>query len=167
MSYVSRTLGPHERILYATGYHWLIWLGIVALIVPAPTFAVIALPYTADEYAYLLLGVVALPFGLLYFARAISTEIAVTTDRYIHKTGLISFDTEDVGLEMIETVIVEQSILGRLLGYGTLRVHGTGQNFIEVRMIDRPVRLRHQIQLAREGQQSREAAEATPASLQA
>ena len=166
MSYVSRTLAPHERILFTAGYHWLLWLGIALLIAPAPIVAIVAYPYTVGEYAYLLLGLAALPFGLVYFARAVSSEIAVTTDRYIRKAGLISFDTEEVGLEMIETVIVEQSILGRVLGYGTLCVHGTGQNQIEVSMIDRPVRLRHQIQLAREGQQSRESASPEPAGLQ-
>ena len=166
MSYVSRTLAPHERILFTAGYHWLLSLGIALMIAPAPIVAIVAYPYTVGEYAYLLLGLTALPFGLVYFARAVSSEIAVTTDRYIRKAGLISFDTEEVGLEMIETVIVEQSILGRVLGYGTLRVHGTGQNQIEVSMIDRPVRLRHQIQLAREGQQSRESAGSQPAGLQ-
>jgi uncharacterized membrane protein YdbT with pleckstrin-like domain len=137
------------------------------LIVPAPAYAILGYPYSADDYAYLLASLLALAFGVVYFARAVSTEMAVTTDRFVRKTGLVSFDTEEVGLEMIETVIVEQSILGRVLGYGTLRVHGTGQNFIEVSMINRPVRLRHQIQLAREGQQSREATEAAPAGLQA
>lgn len=166
MSYVSRTLGSHERILFTAGYHWLLWLGIALLIAPAPTVAVFGYPYTADDYAYLLLGLAALPFGLVYFARAVSSEIAVTTDRFIRKAGLISFDTEEVGLEMIETVIVEQSILGRVLGYGTLRVHGTGQNQIEVSMIDRPVRLRLQIQLARESQQSKETLSPEPAGLQ-
>lgn len=166
MSYVGRTLAPHERILFTTGYHWLVWLGIALLVAPAPAVAV-GYPYATDEYVYLLLALAALPFGLVYLAQVLSTEIAVTTDRFIRKSGLLSLETEEVGLEAIETVIVEQSILGRVLGYGTLRAHGTGQNLIEVRMIDRPVRLRRHIQLAREGQQSRDDTDPEPADAQA
>ena len=157
MSYVRRTLAPNERLLFMTGYHWLVWLEAAALTAPAVAVGIGGYPYSAVEYIYLLLSLIALPFGLMYFGRAVSTEIAVTTDRFVRKTGIVSFDTEELSLDKIETVVVEQTILGRLLAYGTFRVHGTGQGSIEVKMIYLPVRLRHQIQIAREGQQSRTA----------
>jgi uncharacterized membrane protein YdbT with pleckstrin-like domain len=151
VNYVKRTLGPHERILFTTNYHWLVWLGIALLIAPAPAVAIAGYPFDAIGYVYLTLASIALLTGLVFLERVISTEIAVTSDRFIRKSGLISFDAEEVSLDKIETVAVEQSVLGRLLGYGVFRVHGTGTGSIEVRMIDRPVRLRQQIQLAREG----------------
>lgn len=133
MSYVSRTLGSKEKILFSTSYHLFYWLG-----------------------GFLLcLTIIGLPWGLWILVRAISSEIAVTSDRFVRKTGLISFQTEEVSLDKIEEVTVDQTILGRLFGYGTLQVHGTGTGTIEVKMVDDPVRLRREIQTAREGLRSR------------
>jgi uncharacterized membrane protein YdbT with pleckstrin-like domain len=154
MSYVRRTLSPNESVLFMTGYHWLVWLEAAVLTAPAVAVLIAGYPYGALDYAYLVPSLVALPFGLMYFGRAVSTEIAVTSDRFVRKTGIISFDTEELALDKIETVAVEQSIVGRLLGYGSVRVHGTGAGFIEVRMVELPTRLRHQIQIAREQQQT-------------
>jgi cytochrome c biogenesis factor len=150
MSYITRTLGPHERILFITGYHWLVWLAAAILTAPAVAIAVGGYPYDALDYAYLALSLGPLSFGLFYFGRAMSTEIAVTSECFIRKSGIVSFETEELELDNIETVSVEQSILGRVLGYGTLAVHGTGQEEIKVSMVNRPVALRRQIQLARE-----------------
>lgn len=150
MSYITRTLGPHERILFVTGYHWLVWLGAALCI--APTIAILAggYPYEPADYAFLALCFGALPFGLFYLGRAISTEIAVTNERFVKKSGIVSFDTEEIGLDNIETISVEQPILGRLLGYGTLTVHGTGREQIKISMINRPVSLRRHIPMAQE-----------------
>ena len=151
MSYVARTLGPHEQILYMTGYHWLVWLG--ATLLCTPTLGVLAAgyPFGVLDYGILGLSLIPLPFGLYYFGKALSTEIAVTSECFIHKSGIISFQTEELELDNIEKVTVAQSILGRLLGYGTLTAHGTGSEEIRVDMVRRPIALRRQIQFAREG----------------
>lgn len=149
MSYVGRTLGPKEHVLFLTGYHWLVWLEAALLSAPAPAIAIGGYPYSGVELTYLAVALIALPYGLFLFGRAVSTEIVVTTNRFIRKTGLVSFDTEEIGLANIETVMVEQTVLGRLLGYGTVRVHGEGKNWIEIKMVELPVRLRRQLQIAR------------------
>ena len=151
MSYVARTLGPHEQILYMTGYHWIVWLG--AALACAPVFGVLVAghPFDPLDYAIMGLGLIPLPFGLYYFGKALSTEIAVTNECFIHKSGIVSFQTEELELDNIEKITVAQSILGRLLGYGTLTAHGTGSEEIRVDMVSRPVALRRQIQFAREG----------------
>lgn len=151
MSYVARTLGPHEQILYMTGYHWVVWLGAALLCAPTVGVLVAGYPFTALDYSILGLSLVPFPFGLYYFGKALSTEIAVTSECFIHKSGIVSFKTEELELDNIEKVTVAQSIPGRLLGYGTLTAHGTGSEEIRVDMVHRPVALRRQIQLAREG----------------
>jgi uncharacterized membrane protein YdbT with pleckstrin-like domain len=118
MSYVQRTLGNKETVLFSTGYHWLYWLGVS-----------------------LLAG---------RFIRGISLEVAVTTDRFVKKTGFVSITTEEVSLDKIEEVNVDESILGRIFGYGTVSVHGTGAGDISVDLVTDPVGLRRQIQTARE-----------------
>lgn len=150
MSYLTLTLGSHERILFKTGYHWLVWFGAAMLVVPAVGVALGRFPFDALDYGYLSLGLIPLPFGVYYFARAMLVEIAVTNERFVYKTGLIAFRTEEIGLDNIETIEVEQSILGRLLGYGTITVRGTGSEYVKIRMVSDPVGLRRHIPMAPE-----------------
>lgn len=128
-SYVSQTLGSKEQILYSSGYHWLYSLGAMLLTI----------------------SIVGLPWGLAMFVRAFATEIAVTSDRFVRKTGLIAIKSEEVSLDKIEEVTVDQSVLGRIFGYGNVQVHGTGMGDIKCSMVDNPIRLRREIQTAREG----------------
>ena len=150
MGYVARALAPHERILFMTGYHWLLWLG--ATVLTAPAFSVIIAGYPFDRfgYAYLGLSLIPLPFGLYALGKLFSIEIAVTNERFIKKSGLVGFAAEELGLENVELISVEQSVLGRILGYGTVTMHGTGQEEIRVSMVRQPIRLRREIQTARE-----------------
>lgn len=81
----------------------------------------------------LVLGVVLVPFyGLGVIAwvaaylRYIGTELAVTNRKIIAKTGVIRRDTIEMLLERVESVQVRQSLLGRLLNYGSVIVSGAG-----------------------------------------
>ena len=150
MSYVTRTLGAKERILYRTGYHWLYWLAANVLAAPAFAIALAGYPYGPREYFLGVFALVALPFGLTMLVRAYATEIVLTSDRFVKKHGLISYEVEEVSLDKIEEVTLAESVLGRILDYGTLHVHGTGEANILVRMVAHPVELRRRIQSARE-----------------
>ena len=55
------------------------------------------------------------------------TELSVTNHRVIYKTGFIRRHTVEMNMDKVETVNVDQTILGRILGYGTIHVLGTGQ----------------------------------------
>jgi hypothetical protein len=152
MSYVSRTLGKSESILFSTGYHWLYWLGVALLSGP---FLVLLIAGTLNGFPardIFLLILAALPFcyGAYRFVHGIALEIAVTSDRFVKKSGLVSIQTEEVSLDKIEEVNIEESILGRVFGFGAIFVHGTGAGNIRVQMVRDPVNLRRQIQTARE-----------------
>jgi uncharacterized membrane protein YdbT with pleckstrin-like domain len=151
MSYVKRTLGTKETELYSTGYHWLYWSGVALLMIP---FVLTALGSVASGsgWSYALLALFLAPFvyGAYYFIHGIALEVAVTTDRFVKKTGLVSITSEEVSLDKIEEVNVDETILGRIFGFGTVSVHGTGTGKIYVRMMTDPIRLRREIQTARE-----------------
>ena len=151
MSYINQTLGSKERILYQTGYHWLYWLGAGLLIAPVIAVAAVGYPYGNLSKVLLVAGLLLLPFGLRLLMRAWTTDIAVTSDRFVRKTGFIAIKSEEVSLDKIEEVTVDQSILGRLFGYGNVQVHGTGMGDIKCYIVDSPVRMRREIQTAREG----------------
>ncbi len=150
MSYVSRTLGSKEKVLFLTGYHWLYWLGTAILISPFVVAAIARIPYSGFDFILLALTGVPALYGLYYFVHGVALEVAVTTDRFVKKTGFISIETEEVSLDKIEEVNVGETILGRVFGYGTVDVHGTGAGAIHIVMITDPVRLRREIQSARE-----------------
>jgi uncharacterized membrane protein YdbT with pleckstrin-like domain len=74
------------------------------------------------------------------------TEIAVTDRRVIFKTGFIRRDTNEMQMDKVESVRVDQSILGRVLDYGDVTVLGTGKGeFTRLKTIAAPLDLRNQI----------------------
>lgn len=131
MSYVAKTLAPHETIYFRAKFHWL---------------------YTLQAFLWLIfLGIILV--GIYQFfalmIRMWTTEIVVTTDRLVVKTGFISRKTQEVSLEKVEEIKLHQSIMGRILGYGDIDIHGTGVGNIQLPTIDDPVALRRAIQEAR------------------
>lgn len=150
MSYVSRTLGKNEKILFSTGYHWLYWLGVALLAGPFVLVGLLGIPYQAREIFLLLVAAIPFVYGVYCAIHGLALEIAVTTDRFVKKTGLISIKTEEVSLDKIEEVNIEESITGRIFGFGTIFVHGTGAGNIRVNLVRDPVHLRREIQTARE-----------------
>lgn len=71
-----------------------------------------------------------------------ATELAVTNKRIIVKLGVIRRATTELYLTRIEGVEVEQSILGRILGYGTVYVRGIGTEIAPVANISNPLGFR-------------------------
>jgi uncharacterized membrane protein YdbT with pleckstrin-like domain len=75
----------------------------------------------------------------------LETEFAVTDRRVIYKRGFISRHTVEMNMDKIESVDVDQSLLGRLFNYGTIHVLGTGQGIECLRQIGAPLALRNAI----------------------
>jgi uncharacterized membrane protein YdbT with pleckstrin-like domain len=129
MSYVNSVLQPGERIIMRGHLHWIVYWHAILFFVLAIVFAAWGGPggmgvmasYTAMAFAAL--GV--LSFAHAWFIRWI-TEIAVTDRRIIYKRGFITRHTEEMNMDKVASVDVDQSILGRMLDYGTIHVMGTG-----------------------------------------
>ena len=92
--------------------------------------------------AFAVLAVLSFVHG--WFQRWI-TEIAVTDRRVIYKRGFINRHTIEMNMDKVATVDVDQSVLGRLLNYGTVTVQGTGMSFEPLRRIEAPLALRNAI----------------------
>jgi uncharacterized membrane protein YdbT with pleckstrin-like domain len=90
-------------------------------------------------------GVVGILLLLGAWIRRQSTEIAVTDKRVIYKRGLLSRHTVEMNVSKIETVDVEQGLAGRIWGYGTLLIRGTGAGFEPLEGIGSPLRIRNAI----------------------
>jgi uncharacterized membrane protein YdbT with pleckstrin-like domain len=73
------------------------------------------------------------------------TEIAVTDRRVIYARGFIQRHSIEVHMDKIESVDVDQSVLGRLFDYGDVTIHGTGTTLEPLRDVDRPIAFRNQV----------------------
>lgn len=99
-------------------------------------------------FPYLFFGVLLAPvligFALLIAAwiKYKTTELAITNKRVIAKFGFVSRRTVELNIQKIETVQVEQSVLGRLFDYGTIIVAGGGNPFAPVPGISDPLAFR-------------------------
>jgi uncharacterized membrane protein YdbT with pleckstrin-like domain len=78
--------------------------------------------------------------------RWLATEVGVSSKRVLIKTGLFSRRSIEVQLPKVESIGVEEPVMGRILGYGTVVVRGTGGTSETFRGIAHPNRLRRQVQ---------------------
>jgi uncharacterized membrane protein YdbT with pleckstrin-like domain len=74
-----------------------------------------------------------------------TTETDVTNLRVVHKTGFIKRRTFEMSLDKVESVDVNQSILGRLLNYGDVTVRGVGEGAETISTIASPLDFRNHI----------------------
>ncbi len=151
MGYVERHLLPNERVIYKTKLHWVLFLkpALVTLLGLAITVALGAL--TQVEWLwYLSLLVIAagLVWGAIQAVELVTSEFAVTTTRLIFKVGLIGRYTMELLLGKVESIGVQQTLVGRLLNYGDLVVTGTGGAREVFRRVHDPIGFRNHVQQA-------------------
>jgi len=147
-SYVDSVLAPGEKIIHrASISHWnfaLSYLVGFALIA-----AGLAAFFMSDRREVFVGAAVALAIGLVVLLaaaiRRATTELVLTDRRIITKRGLISRDTVEMNLGKVESVHVNQSLLGRLLDYGDVTVVGTGASLEPLIGIARPLELRRKL----------------------
>jgi uncharacterized membrane protein YdbT with pleckstrin-like domain len=151
MKYDEQVLQPGETVIYATSLHWLVYLRAILLLILA-LLCLMASASVTEQVAVSTLKIVAALFGLLGLASALraaiwraGTELAVTDRRVIYKTGIFRRHTIEMNRSKVETVGVNQSILGRILGYGTVVVRGTGGSFEPIPFIGDPLGFRSHI----------------------
>ena len=152
MSYVNATLQAGERVTASASRHWIIYLRplLWAAIGLCLIFASSKTNPTSGLAAATILG------GITIFLIALvsligkwfdnsTMELAVTDRRVIYKSGFIRRHTVEMNMGKIESVIVDQSILGRLLDFGTIHIKGTGQSIENLRSISCPLAVRNSI----------------------
>lgn len=142
MSYVTSVLRPDETILAIGRMHWIVYVRGVVVLVVGLGIALVSIEGAAGGVIRATGGLIAL-LGLLMVAWAwieqATTEIAVTTKRVIQKRGLIWRKTAEMNMDKVESVLVDQSLVGRLLNYGTIVVRGTGSGIEGLRFIADPL----------------------------
>lgn len=160
MSYISANLIPNERILYRTSLHWKIFVPAVLLLLLCVPVIVVAIDGGLNPYLSLSVQVVPFVAFLSAFLTWHFSEFGVTDKRVLIKTGIVGRHTLETLLTKVENIGVEQSVWGRLFGFGTIYVTGTGSTKETFPGIDAPLEFRKQTAVAFE--ERRPSARASP-----
>ncbi len=149
MGYVEKVLQDSEVVRKKGKIHWIIYArGFVLLILGVVTASVVNAADPSRHPAFLIAGFFFVFGGLsllsAWFIR-VTTEIAVTDRRIIYKKGFISRKTLEMNMTKVESVDVDQSVLGRILNYGTLTVRGTGAGMEPLKRVAAPLELRNMV----------------------
>ena len=133
-TYVDQVLLPGETIAWRARYHWITYGWPIFWTLVTLGFGI----------------VITLPWAIVVWINQKSTDLVATDRRLIHKTGLISRKVTESRLGKIETINVDQGILGRMLGYGTVSVTGTGVSAVSFPNIADPLGFKRAIEIAAE-----------------
>jgi uncharacterized membrane protein YdbT with pleckstrin-like domain len=165
MGYVDRNLVPGETLLYRTRHHWFVLLGPLfgGLLLLVPGVALLVEAIATRDSAGLAVGSTTISPKLMSIAGAVlmlaaiivfsygvakrnATEMAVTNRRVLIKTGMGSRRTLDLMLSRVESIGVEETTMGRVFGYGSVVVRGTGGTPEPFMMIAHPQEFRRAVQ---------------------
>jgi uncharacterized membrane protein YdbT with pleckstrin-like domain len=145
MTYIDESLGSNESLHYRARFPGARYAGAWGLLVLIGIPAILTAASGYDRIGLMLILV-----GLAVFVALMlpmwTTEIGVTTQRLIFKRGLFWRKTKELQLRAIEEVNLDQGLIGRLLNYGRINLHGTGLDDISLPMLAEPVALQRAIQ---------------------
>jgi hypothetical protein len=149
--YIDDILQPGEKVLYSTNAHWIFYLPAIGAGIVAIFFLVVSRVFAEGSLTLVCLALAAIAalFALYLMLTAWfhrwTTETDVTNLRVVHKTGFIKRRTFEMSLDKVESVDVNQSILGRLMNYGDVTVRGVGEGAETIKTIASPLDFRNHI----------------------
>jgi uncharacterized membrane protein YdbT with pleckstrin-like domain len=149
--YIDEILQPGEKVLYSTNAHWIFFLPAIIGWIVAGAMLVLStmVPPGSPVLICLALAAIAAIAALYKTATAWfhrwTTETDVTNFRVVHKTGFVQRQTFEMSVDKVESVDVNQSILGRILNYGDVTVLGVGEGGKTLNMIASPLSFRNAI----------------------
>jgi len=156
MNYIDSTLMKNEVVLYRTKPHWIIfapaviWFIVCIIlfiyepkIVPV-SFRTTSVPvYLAIAYIALLLAIF---FAVSSYVNYQTSEYGITNKRVLVKIGFIRRISLEIFHNKIEAIRVYQSVLGRLLNYGSIIIVGVGGSQDPFAYIPDPLGFRKKVQ---------------------
>ena len=167
MGYIKQTLSDGEELVASFNLNIWMYFGIYFQL--ALSIGIIIFSFVAEDIFYDILdssgvanqvgnipdGIISkviLFIGVLLFAKGLyqyllfkSLDMGITDKRVVYKKGIIGRQTDEIRLNAIETVEVDQSVAGRMLGYGTVKVTGRGEAILLYKDIDEPIEVKKAI----------------------
>lgn len=140
MGYIDSNLLADEKVVYRARLHWIIFWKPCAIILLGVIFL----------FLQPIIGMVVLAVGFLALIPPVidygTSEFGVTNRRVIIKVGFLRRRTLELLLRHVEAISVEQSVMGRILNYGSITLTGTGGVKEAFANISKPLEFRRRIQ---------------------
>jgi uncharacterized membrane protein YdbT with pleckstrin-like domain len=156
VSYIDESLAAGEVVLYRTRLHWIVmlWPILVALVFSGGAIALFIASVGSIDPVWsralaitgVVCAVVAVSSLIAGVVRRSSTEMAVTNRRVLMKSGILSRNSTELMLAKVESIGVNQDLLGRIAGYGKVVVRGTGGTYELFDRVARPMEFRRRVQ---------------------
>jgi uncharacterized membrane protein YdbT with pleckstrin-like domain len=147
--YIEEILQPGEKVLYSTNLHWIFYWRAIATWIVALVLLVLSRATSTEAVILICLSAAAVvALAALYWTAAAwflrwTTETDVTNLRVVHKSGFIRRRTFEMSLDKVESVDVNQSILGRIFNYGDVTILGVGEGRETIADIASPLAFRN------------------------
>jgi uncharacterized membrane protein YdbT with pleckstrin-like domain len=149
VSYISNNLKTNEKLVFKSSqsikslFFWSFIFGFIGLLLFLLKGLVIIMGVSSGNNGiYLIYWSVYLFFLIKNLITYFTTEYGVTNTRVVSKEGLIRRDIEEINLSSIESINVNQTILGRMFNYGTIIISGRGTSKVILKDIDRVIEIR-------------------------
>ncbi|MFP3907937.1 MAG: PH domain-containing protein [Acidimicrobiales bacterium] len=152
-------LHPNEELILDLKPHWFRLVPSAGSLAAALLVGIIVLVNIDNQVVSILVGVLILAvlawFGATY-ATWNATHFVVTSDRLIHREGVVSRSGVEIPLDRINTVFTAQSVFERVIGAGDLTIESAGaegrQEFHDIR---KPTKVQNEIYVAKEDLENR------------
>ena len=129
MGYIQDSLSNGEEVRALFKLHWFARIPMVIWIILAiPTFGITLL------------------LALWEWLKLRNIEQGVTNKRVILKRGIIGRKSEEMKISSIETVEIIQGVMGRIFGYGDVKVTGRGISDLLFKKINDPMDVKRKIE---------------------
>lgn len=158
MRYIHDNLLRDEKIVYETRPHWIVF-ALPAFLILFSAFASAYLKTALSAFAqfnifgiplYQAIGsfifLAAIFIGIKAYILYQTSEYGITNKRMVMKTGWIQRRSIEIFLEKVEAIYVDQTISGRIFGYGTIIIVGTGGSKDPFLYVPNPLEFRNRAQ---------------------
>ena len=147
MSYIDNNLLEGEQVLYKSRHHKIIFIWPVMWILFAISFFALG-EYVLPEFIFFagFFVVVSAIHAFAVWTYFISAEFAITNLRVVAKEGFVKRKTMEVLLNRVESIKVNQGVMGRILNYGTVTISGTGGVSDPIEKLRSPLEFKGKIQ---------------------
>ena len=143
MSYIENNLMSGEEITYRAHLHWVVFLWPIIWFVIAILFFISGGDTAVVGGIFILIAII---HAIGSFVAYKTSEFGVTNKRVVAKTGFIRRNSLEILLTKVEGIQVNQGILGRILGYGSIVISGTGGSKDPFHKISAPLEFRRRAQ---------------------
>jgi len=149
--YIDEILQPGETVRYSTNAHWIFYFPAISAWIVALILFILSRQTTVEGLMLLfltasgLVAILALYWTLRAWFHRWTIETDVTNFRVVHKIGFITRKTFEMSLDKVESVDVNQTILGRILNYGDVTIRGVGEGVETIKTIASPLAFRNSI----------------------